>query len=85
MAEAIYILCSMTCLLCAILLFKSYKRSSSKLLFWAAICFVAFTANNVLLFVDKVIVLGTDLSVLRVSVASFGVCALLFGMIQETT
>lgn len=85
MVEAIYVLCTLTSAACAVLLFRGYRASRNRLLFWSALCFVGFAFNNAILFVDMVVVgPETDLSVLRLIPALAGVCALLHGLIQET-
>lgn len=92
MAETVYILCALTSLACAGLLLRSYRRSRMRLILWTSICFIGLTANNILLFIDLVVVPGTILSLFgaelalwRVGFALAGVGLLLFGLIQETT
>lgn len=84
MAALVYILCALTSLLCAGLLLRSYRRSGSRLLFWSSLCFVGLALNNVLLFVDLVLVPTIDLSVLRSSLALASLVVLLYGLIWET-
>jgi hypothetical protein len=69
---------------CAILLLRGYRRARIRLLFWACLCFVSFALNNILLFID-LIVLPTqvDLSVWRTLPALVGVLLLLYGLIWE--
>ena len=82
-AELVYLLCALTSGLCAVLLLRGYRRSRTRLLFWSSLCFMGLTANNVVLFVDLVLVPTMDLAWIRVtlSVVSFG--SLLFGLIWE--
>lgn len=81
MAEAIYLLCAVTSLGCALLLVRSYLRNRSKLLLWSSVCFVGLAANNVLLFVDLTIGADYDLSLARALTGLFAVSALLFGLV----
>jgi hypothetical protein len=83
-AEAVYTLCALTSLLCAALLLRSWLESRSHLLLWCLLCFVGLAINNILLFVDKVVATGTDLSVWRALPAALGVAALVFGLVWET-
>jgi hypothetical protein len=83
MAEAVYLLCASTCLVCAVLLLRGYRRSRARLLFWTAICFVGLTANNVMLFADLVALPAADLSLARGLVAYLSVSALVFGLVTE--
>ena len=81
--EAIYIACAVTSLLCALLLLRGYRAGRLRLLFWASICFFCFTLNNLLLFVDVVVLPQVDLFMLRALVALAGLGALLYGLIWE--
>jgi hypothetical protein len=83
MAAAIYTLCALTSLTCALLLLRGYARSKTSLLLWSGLCFVGLTANNALLVVDRVMLPLTDLSTLRLSVAFLALMLLLFGLIWE--
>lgn len=81
--QAIYLLCAATALACAMLLLRAWVRTRARLLLWAAVCFAALTANNVLLVTDRIIVPENDLSVWRAAVALVGVSVLLFGLVWE--
>ena len=83
MAEAVYILCAVTSALCAVLLFRGYVRSRLRFLLWSSICFVGLFANNVLLFVDKVLLPDVDLSVWRSLPAVLGLAVLLYGLVWD--
>jgi len=84
MAEIVYLLCTITSLVCAGLLLRGYRHSGTKLLLWSGLCFVGLTLNNVLLFLDLVIVPETDLSVARSATALLGLLVLLFGLVWES-
>jgi hypothetical protein len=83
MAESVYILCALTSALCAILLYRGYRQSSARLLLWSALCFIGLALNNVMLYVDMVVMIHTDLSVVRLLPAVVGMLLLLFGLIWE--
>jgi Family of unknown function (DUF5985) len=84
MAEAVYILCALTSVACAVLLLRGYHRSGMRLLLWSGLCFVALAISNVVLFVDLVIVPeGIDLSLIRSSLGLVGVVTLLYGLIWD--
>jgi hypothetical protein len=80
-AEAIYILCTVTSLGCAALLVHGWRRDRTALLLWAAICFIALSLNNLLLYIDLVIMPERDLSTLRAGVALGGLTLLLYALI----
>jgi len=85
MAEAVYLLCAATSLVCAGLLLRAWRAGRQRLLLWSAICFAALAANNVLLFVDRVILPTTvDLSAWRSLVAAVGLTVLLYGLIWDS-
>jgi hypothetical protein len=82
-AETIYILCTLTSLACAWLLFGGYRRTRHRLLFWSGACFVALTVNNILLVLDKIVLPGVDLVPARLVTALVAVTLLLYGLIYE--
>ncbi len=83
-ANIVYILCAATSSLCAGLLFRGYRRSGARLLFWSALCFIGLALNNVMLIVDVRVVPGIDLSTWRMVPAVAGAALLLYGLIWET-
>jgi len=84
MAELVYLLCALTSALCAALLLRSYFHSRTPLLVWSSLAFVGLALNNVLLFVDLVLLPSTvDLSLLRNSVAVAALSLLVFGLIWD--
>jgi Family of unknown function (DUF5985) len=85
MALTVYILCGLTSLICAFLLFRQYCRTRGGLLFWSTLCFVCLALTNVLLFIDLVMLPQIDLSVLRSGLTLAGMLMLLYGLIRETT
>ena len=83
-ANLVYVLCALTTVACAVLLYRGYRRSHTRLLFWSAVCFVGLAANNLFLIVDLRVVPAIDLSAWRLVPAVVGVGALIFGLIWET-
>jgi Family of unknown function (DUF5985) len=84
MAFAIYTLCALTSIVCFVLLWRSWRRSGARLLFWSALCFAALSVNNVLLVADRVIwPVEVDLGVPRLLAALAAVLLLLFGLVWE--
>jgi hypothetical protein len=85
MREAIYVLCAVTSLACAVLLFRGYLRSRTRLLLWSGLCFVGLLINNVMLFIDKVVYPNVDVWVPQRSlVALAGLLMLLYGLVWDT-
>lgn len=85
MASAVYALCALTSVACALLLARGYLRSRTRLLLWAALCFTGLAMENVLLFMDLIVFPGLDLGLWRESIGLAAVSLLLVGMIWEGT
>ena len=84
MAEAVYILCALTSLACAVLLLRGYRRSGLRLLLWSGLCFATLAVSNMVLFADLVVFReGADLSLWRSSIALVGIATLLYGLIWD--
>jgi hypothetical protein len=84
MAESVYALCAATSVLCAILLFRGYRATRTRLLFWSSLCFAGLAVNNVLLFVDLILLPTVDLFIWRTAAALVGMSVLLFGIVWES-
>jgi hypothetical protein len=84
MASVIYSLCALTSILCAVLLWRSWRASAARLLFWAALCFACLSVNNVLLVLDHLVLPDEiDLSLWRLAWGLSAVLLLLFGLVWE--
>lgn len=83
MAVTIYILCILTSLACAWLLFASYRRTRYRLLFWSGACFAVMTLNNLFLLLDKIVFPNIDFVPARLISALVATCLLLYGLIYE--
>ena len=85
MAEVVYILCALTSVACAVLLFRGWSASRSRLLFWSGLCFAGLAVNNILLLLDLVVLGATvDLRLVRNLTALGSVGVLLHGLIAES-
>lgn len=85
MAETVFVVCALASMLCAGLLWRSYRRERGALLFWSSVCFIWLAANNVVLFVDRVIAPDIDLAVWRGLTALVGLGAFVYGLVWEET
>jgi hypothetical protein len=84
MAALIYALCALTSILCCVLLWRSWRASGARLLFWSALCFGFSSVNNVLLVLDRVVwPVEVDLGLWRLLSALAAVLTLLFGLVWE--
>ena len=81
-AIAVYTMCTITSVACAVLLLRGYFRSRERLLLWSALCFVGLSVSNVTLLVDTQ--LQADLSTVRTVPSLIGVSLLLFGLVWDS-
>lgn len=84
MATAVYLLCALTSLACAVLLLRSYQQRGVKLLLWSGLAFVGFALGNTMLVVDLVVVPGRDLLLLRSLPVLLGLTVLIYGLVWDT-
>jgi hypothetical protein len=82
--EAIYLLSAATSLVAAALLFRQHRHSRTPLLFWSFVGFVGLAVNNVLVYVDLVLVPTVDLVLPRAVAGAAGLVALLYGLLWES-
>jgi len=66
-----------------VLLFRGWRRSRAKLLLWSALCFVGLALNNLIVFVDLVLLPAIDLLPWRQGVSFVALTVLLWGFIWE--
>lgn len=84
LANAIYILCALTSILCTAMLVRGYRQTRVRLLFWSACCFAGLTLNNILLIVDLRVLTAVDLQIWRTVPAIIGVALLVYGLVWES-
>lgn len=85
MAAIVYLLGTVVTLLCSVLLLRRYLQVKLRLLLWSGLCFAGLTANNALVFVDRIL-LPDDVSLYlwRLVIAAVAMCLLLFGLIWDS-
>ena len=84
MGPAVYVLGTLTSAVCALLLWRGYRRGHKKLLLWSSLCFTGFAFTNLLVFVDLVLLPEKDLYVYRLAAATVALGLLLYGLIWES-
>lgn len=84
MAAAAYLLCAATALLCTVQLWRGHRRTRATLLLWFGLCFAGLTLDNLLLFVDRILLPRVDLSPLVDAVELLSLAVLLYGMIWKS-
>ena len=89
MAATVYILCALTSLACAVMLWRGFAQTRARFLMWSSLCFAGLGVNNVLLFVDKVVLpdvsgfWGVSFPVWRSAAALLGLALLIYGLIWD--
>lgn len=83
MAAASYIFGFLVTLCCGILLIRAYSAGRKRLLLWSAVCFFGLSVNNLLVFIDLVLLPSVNLYLLRLAVAAGSMMILLYGLIWE--
>jgi hypothetical protein len=83
-ATAVYALCALLSLACALLLLRAWRSTRARLLLWSALCFAWLALSNVLLFVDLAI-LGDDADLRWARSLTFlaGTASLLVGLVWD--
>lgn len=84
MDKLIYGLCAATACGCAVLLLRAYLQTRFRLLFWSGLCFTGLCLNNVLLVLDKLVFVETDLSPWRQALGLVSIGLLVFGLVMES-
>jgi hypothetical protein len=79
----LFLFAALTSFACMALLFRGYARTRVRLLLWSALCFIFLTANNVLLFVDNIVLPQIDLRPYRLLAALVGIACLIYAFIWE--
>jgi hypothetical protein len=84
MSGIVYVLCATTCLLCAVMLLRGYMQTRVRLLFWSGLCFLGLMLDNLMLYVDIVVVPDVDLAVWRKLPGLLAIVLLIFGLVWES-
>lgn len=85
MAAAVYVLCALTSLTCAVLLLRAYQTRAVRLLLWSGLAFIGFAFGNIMLVVDRVVVgPEVDLAIWRSLPVLAGLAVLIYGLVWDT-
>jgi hypothetical protein len=80
----VFFLCIVTSVICTWLLFRGWRRTGTRLLMWSALCFLGLAANNIIVFIDIVVLPDIDLRPLRLATSLIAVSVMLWALIWET-
>ncbi len=84
MPGLVYLLCAATSFLCAALLCRGFVRTGVRLLLYSGICFVGFTIDNIVLYLDVIVIPEIDISLIRRLPGLLALVVLLFGLVWES-
>ena len=83
MAMAVYLLCALTSLACAVLLLRGYGQRRVRLLLYSGLAFVGFAVGNAMLVTDVMVGPSPDLSVFRSLPVLVGLLVLIYGLVWD--
>ena len=83
MSGFVYGACALTSMLCAWLLFRSFRQTHYKLLLWSGLCFAGLALSNLVLVMDKVVFPDINFGNYRLATALIALLPLLYGLIFE--
>ena len=81
---AVYILCFVTCVLCAGLLTRAWLRTQTRLLLWTAVSLSFLALNNFLVVADLLLFPDVDLLIWRSLAALAAGVTLIVGLVWES-
>jgi len=84
LTSLVYVLCFLTCTVCAALFLRAWLRTGTRLLLWTAISLGILAINNSLVIADLLIFPDANLLVARSLVALTAGSVLIFGLIWES-
>lgn len=83
MGALVYGACALTSLVCAWLLFRSFRQTRYRLLLWSGLCFAGLALSNLVLVLDKVVFPDVSLGGYRMVIATIALLPLIYGLIFE--
>jgi hypothetical protein len=66
------------------MLFRGYAKQRVRLLFWSGLCFAGLMIENVMLYIDIIVIPDVDLSLWRKIPGLVALIVLLFGLVWES-
>ena len=84
MPGLVFILCAAASLLCAVMLFRGYARTGVRLLLWSGLCFIGLMLDNIMLYVDLIVVPTFSLALWRKVPGLIAIMLLVFGLVWDS-
>jgi len=85
MPGAVYLLSAGTALACGFLLLRAWRSKGVRLLFWSGLCFLGLALDNILLYLDLVILPDVQMYNAPSLAGLISICLLLYGLIWDAT
>jgi hypothetical protein len=82
-AAIIFSICAFTSFACALLLLRAYWQRGPRLLLWSGLCFLALTADNVLVILDLLIFPNIPFILWRNTAALIALVLLIYGLVWD--
>jgi hypothetical protein len=82
-AAAVYVLCALTSLACAVLLLRGFRQRGVRLLLYSGLAFVGFALGNAMLVVDRLMVPTVDLALVRSLPVLAGLVVLIYALVWD--
>ena len=82
-AAIVFLACAITSVLCVVLLVRGWLASRSRLLLWSSLGFTGLALNNIILVLDRLVIVDANLALVRAVPAFLGVLVLLTGCIWD--
>lgn len=79
----VYLLCFVSSALCAYLLSNAFRLQRERLLLWSSLCFCFLALNNLLVFIDIILLPDLNLVPFRSLAALAAISLLIYGFIWE--
>jgi hypothetical protein len=79
----VYLLCFISAGFCFYLLLRAFSWQQERLLLWSSLCFGFLALNNLLVFIDLILLPQVNLLPLRSATALLAIGILLYGFIWE--
>lgn len=84
MEAVTYVVITLICIACAVLLLRGWGRERSRLLLWSGLCFAILGLSNLLVYLDYVLPPQYGLYPERLATAAIAMGLLLYGLIWES-
>ncbi len=85
MAELVHFSGALLSVACAVLLYRNYRRTQTRLLLWSSLCFFFLALNNVFICADLIIFPDLEMGgrLVRNGLLAMAAGLMLYGLIEE--